>query len=225
MWYEENEQFVRAPTPQGFDDLVQDLEARDSVVFESIQLPSSKNGTRQSMNSTRSSTISTTDSHNLSQLGAGFETKKQTTIQPIEEETPFELSDSFDSFDEPLPATPTNKVYSSTNSFRNSIELGSTMNSLEVSNDDLRLSTSSPNLLHLRSRVEELKALNKQKDDEIIQKDIEINQLKAQVDAQDPRISSRLNYKELYENVFLELTKLKEALRATPAKRKIGTRL
>ena len=39
MWYEENDQFVRAPTPQGYESLVSELQERDSVVFESISLP------------------------------------------------------------------------------------------------------------------------------------------------------------------------------------------
>ena len=42
MWYEENNQFVRAPTPQSFDRLVQNLEDNDSVLFQSIRLPSTK---------------------------------------------------------------------------------------------------------------------------------------------------------------------------------------
>ena len=43
MWYEENSQFVRAPTPKTFDKMVQNLEDGDSVMFQSISLPSSKN--------------------------------------------------------------------------------------------------------------------------------------------------------------------------------------
>lgn len=42
MWYEEDNQFVRAPTPKGLDSLVNDLENRDSVLFESIALPKAK---------------------------------------------------------------------------------------------------------------------------------------------------------------------------------------
>ena len=42
MWYEEENQFVRAPTPAAFDHLVQNLENRDSVLFESVALPSAK---------------------------------------------------------------------------------------------------------------------------------------------------------------------------------------
>ncbi|OHT11621.1 hypothetical protein TRFO_03810 [Tritrichomonas foetus] len=47
MWYEQNDQFVRAPTPQAFDRLVQDLEDNDTVLFQSIRLPSSKNNENQ----------------------------------------------------------------------------------------------------------------------------------------------------------------------------------
>lgn len=44
MWYEDGEnQFVRAPAPSGFDKLVQNLEDRDSVIFESISIPKSNN--------------------------------------------------------------------------------------------------------------------------------------------------------------------------------------
>ena len=42
MWFEENDQFVRAPTPEGFERLVKKLEDGDSVLFESISLPSLK---------------------------------------------------------------------------------------------------------------------------------------------------------------------------------------
>ena len=42
MWYEEENQFIRAPTPKSFDNLVQNLENRDSVLFESVALPSAK---------------------------------------------------------------------------------------------------------------------------------------------------------------------------------------
>lgn len=41
MWYEENDQFIRAPTPQTYDDLIKNLENRDSVMFESVSLPKS----------------------------------------------------------------------------------------------------------------------------------------------------------------------------------------
>lgn len=41
MWYEENDQYVRAPTPKAFDQLVQNLEDGDSVLFQSIALPKS----------------------------------------------------------------------------------------------------------------------------------------------------------------------------------------
>jgi phage terminase Nu1 subunit (DNA packaging protein) len=52
MWYEEENQLVRAETPRAFDHLVQNLEDGDSVVFESISLPSA---TRKSARSIRSS--------------------------------------------------------------------------------------------------------------------------------------------------------------------------
>ena len=42
MWYEEENKFIRAPTPKSFDNLVQNLENRDSVLFESVALPSAK---------------------------------------------------------------------------------------------------------------------------------------------------------------------------------------
>jgi hypothetical protein len=40
MWYEERNQFVRAPVPKSFDLLVKKLQDNDSVLFESISLPS-----------------------------------------------------------------------------------------------------------------------------------------------------------------------------------------
>ena len=42
MWFEDNDKFVRAPTPQGFERLVKNLEDNDAVIFESISLPSVK---------------------------------------------------------------------------------------------------------------------------------------------------------------------------------------
>lgn len=42
MWFEDNDKFVRAPTPQGFERLVKKLEDNDAVIFESISLPSLK---------------------------------------------------------------------------------------------------------------------------------------------------------------------------------------
>jgi hypothetical protein len=36
MWYGNDEQLVRAPTPLAFDKLVQNLEDNDSVMFQSI---------------------------------------------------------------------------------------------------------------------------------------------------------------------------------------------
>ncbi|EAX94317.1 hypothetical protein TVAG_466750 [Trichomonas vaginalis G3] len=56
MWYEDDNQFVRAPTPKTFDNLVQDLEGRDSVLFESIALPSSNRGRSSVQKSTDSFT-------------------------------------------------------------------------------------------------------------------------------------------------------------------------
>ena len=250
MWYEENDQFVRAPTPQAFDSLVQNLEARDSVMFESIRLPSSKNGTRDS---TTSVVRDSTESLETAEKSSTLDDQRPQPIQTVSNmisslDHPFELPD--DEIDDgdvvdieesaigpespkinPLPpqlldSPKESKVYNSRSSFQQkSLELGSTLNSLETSGLDLTMSTSSPNLVHMKERIDELTKLNKQKEDEIIQKDIEIIALRAQVDAQDPRVSSRLNYKALYESAFLELTKLKEALKAQPPKtaRKIKT--
>jgi hypothetical protein len=39
MWYGNDEQLVRAPTPAAFDRLVQNLEDKDSVMFQSISVP------------------------------------------------------------------------------------------------------------------------------------------------------------------------------------------
>ncbi|OHT03397.1 hypothetical protein TRFO_29200 [Tritrichomonas foetus] len=50
MWYEEENQFVRAPTPKTFDRLVQQLEDNDSVLFESISLPKSNPSSNQPSN-------------------------------------------------------------------------------------------------------------------------------------------------------------------------------
>ena len=250
MWYEENDQFVRAPTPQAFDSLVQNLEARDSVMFESIRLPSANNGTRES---TKSIGRNSTQGLETTSANSTIEDQRPQPIQTITNvmssvDHPFELPDEdVDSGDvvdveekslgpetpriNPMPASlldspKENKVYNSRTSLRQkSLELGSTLNSLETSGLDLTMSTSSPNLVHMKERIDELTKLNKQKEDEIIQKDIEIMALKAQADAQDPRISARLDYKALYESAFLELTKLKEALKAQPPKtaRKIKT--
>jgi hypothetical protein len=41
MWYAQEDEYVRAPTPAHFDRLVDQLEDGDSVLFESIRLPSS----------------------------------------------------------------------------------------------------------------------------------------------------------------------------------------
>lgn len=40
MWYEQKEGYMRAPVPSAFDHLVRELEEDDSVVFNSISLPS-----------------------------------------------------------------------------------------------------------------------------------------------------------------------------------------
>jgi hypothetical protein len=40
MWYERQKQFVRAPVPASLDRWVEQLQDRDSVLFESIALPS-----------------------------------------------------------------------------------------------------------------------------------------------------------------------------------------
>jgi hypothetical protein len=40
MWYEQRNGFVRVPVPTTFDRRVEQLENRDSVLFESISLPS-----------------------------------------------------------------------------------------------------------------------------------------------------------------------------------------
>jgi DNA repair exonuclease SbcCD ATPase subunit len=40
MWYEEHNQFVRGPVPKSLDLLVEELQNRDSVLFESVSLPS-----------------------------------------------------------------------------------------------------------------------------------------------------------------------------------------
>lgn len=42
MWYQENNKLVRAPVPPSFDFCLKKLEDEDSVLFESISLPSMK---------------------------------------------------------------------------------------------------------------------------------------------------------------------------------------
>ncbi|EAY12637.1 hypothetical protein TVAG_074650 [Trichomonas vaginalis G3] len=201
MWYEENDQFVRAPTPQTFDNLVQDLEGRDSVVFESIRLPSA-NGPRDS-----------TASRSTINQSVSASTKKTTTIAGI----PFELSDSDDSpVENPPPPIETRPIFNSTND----IELGSTLKSLDTSDLELSLNATSPNLIHLRDRVLELQRLNDARDREIEMKDTEIESLRAQIDKNQVIKSQNLDYKSLYETAFFELQSLKEALQAVPKPKK-----
>lgn len=59
MWYEENNQFVRAPTPKTFDKMVQNLEDGDSVMFQSISLPSSSNNNEANNESAWKSILNT----------------------------------------------------------------------------------------------------------------------------------------------------------------------
>ena len=47
MWYEEDDKFYRAPTPKQYNDLINDLEGRNSVLFESIKLPSSSKSSKR----------------------------------------------------------------------------------------------------------------------------------------------------------------------------------
>ena len=42
MWYQENNNLVRAPVPPSFDFCIKKLEDNDNVLFESISLPSMK---------------------------------------------------------------------------------------------------------------------------------------------------------------------------------------
>lgn len=201
MWYEENDQFVRAPTPQTFDNLVQDLEGRDSVVFESIRLPSA--------NGPRDSTASRSTNMSLS-----MSKKKTETVGGI----PFELSDSYESPPHsPVPNDIMKKpIFTSTND----IELGSTIKSLDTSELEFSLNATSPNLIHLKDRVEELQRLNEQKDREIEMRDTEIESLRNQISKNKPNENQNLDYKSLYENAFFELQNLKDALQAQPKVKK-----
>jgi hypothetical protein len=54
MWYANEEELVRAPTPVAFDRLVQHLEDNDSVLFQSVSLPNAPPSIR-SVSSIRSS--------------------------------------------------------------------------------------------------------------------------------------------------------------------------
>jgi hypothetical protein len=56
MWYQDEDQFVRAPTPTAFDRLVAKLENSDSVLFQSVSLPAA---------SLRASTLSSTGADSL----------------------------------------------------------------------------------------------------------------------------------------------------------------
>jgi hypothetical protein len=46
MWFERQDGFVRIPVPRTFDRRVEQLENRDSVMFESISLPSLRSSSR-----------------------------------------------------------------------------------------------------------------------------------------------------------------------------------
>lgn len=81
MWYEEKDRYVRVPVPKSFDNLVEDLQNRDSVLWESISLPS--------LSSTKSSPVRE-------------EVKKNE--QHVFTDPVFNLSDSCSDEDEPSPA-------------------------------------------------------------------------------------------------------------------------
>jgi uncharacterized protein YukE len=49
MWYADQDQFVRAPTPESFNRLVDHLENNDSVLFQSITLPSAPDSSEQTL--------------------------------------------------------------------------------------------------------------------------------------------------------------------------------
>jgi hypothetical protein len=76
MWHEEHNQFVRGPVPKSLDLLIEDLQNRDSVLFESVSLPSLS--TRSDVHTSRS----------------------QSALTP-HREPPIDLSDDFISEEDP----------------------------------------------------------------------------------------------------------------------------
>lgn len=66
MWYEEQNQFVRAKTPQTFDRLVQELEDGDSVLFDSISLPKSNPNNQNQASTTNQEQIQKKITNNAS---------------------------------------------------------------------------------------------------------------------------------------------------------------
>lgn len=228
MWYEENDQYVRAPTPQSFDNLVQNLEDRDSVMFESIRLPS--------RNDVRSSTKSVIN---------------EEPVAPPKMASPVASDDDFDDnfqidkdSDDSNLISIINETQKSSTINRDSIKSSSSINSsinepidsmLRSSDISLTMgramdeySTISPNLIHLNDRVLELEQLNKEKDDEIKKLDNIINDLQAQISiSQKKPTQSRDEFKALYESTKLELDKLKEVLssQGTPKHRMKSARV
>jgi hypothetical protein len=85
MWYEERNQFVRAPVPKSFDRLVEKLQNGDSVLFESVSLPS----------------LAPLADHDCDSKTA----RSRTALTP-RRETVIDLSDDFLS-DDPLDPVPT----------------------------------------------------------------------------------------------------------------------
>lgn len=191
MWYEENDQFVRAPTPQAYDNLVNELQDRDSVVFESISLPKTRISTQDSKISLRS--FVEDDSSPRRMTSKHFHQITDDDCIPISE-SKMKLS---------IKYSPKRRQNNSISSFCID-EIDEETEFDEQCNSDL--------ISELQKKIDELERENIEYEKEVNENNDRISELE-----QELRISNRKNeslekYKALYESTLNELIALKEAL-------------
>ncbi|OHT01887.1 hypothetical protein TRFO_31237 [Tritrichomonas foetus] len=116
MWYEEQNHLIRAPVPPSFDSHVKKLEDNDTILFESISLPSLQPLLKKSKTSLAPSPINQTKSK--PSFSQSQKTKSEAKAPSSPKVEAFDISDDFISDDEfndkesavlpARPATPAN---------------------------------------------------------------------------------------------------------------------
>lgn len=217
MWYEEQNQFVRAQTPQTFDRLVQQLEDGDSVLFESISLP--KKGPKPNPDSsTPVNDASNTKTTNLvSGESSSIDLNNSNSQNYLNEEN---LSDDFLDEDDSLQNlndkynTNSQSLEEGDNSLNDDIDIG-----LEITDNQ-----ETEDLDELKEKLSKLEQEGKRKLEIIKMKDQQILSLQRELAEAEARSNGQSTsnqgrntesadyYRGMYESVLLDFENLKKSL-------------
>ena len=198
MWYEEENQLIRAPVPESFDLCVKKLEDEDRVLFESISLPSFSSLSKKSPEKNKR-----TASSNFQSGCSKSSEKKESIIIEDDFISDYNSESGFDDYEDELKPQPMPPL-------KKEKEKIKVVKTAKTSNHSINKTN------ELYQKIKHLEQVNLLKDQKIecLQKELQrLRQTRAKTERRTgispPKDHMIMYYKTKYEKILEEYEKLK----------------